>query len=275
MPPSGGTTSMNYDLSGIGSGPAGQKAAIAAAKNQWRVAVVERQRELLGGVCLHTGTIPSKTIREAILHLTGYRQRDVYDELYRRKREITMDDLRRKMARVSQNEWQVIQDQFARNRVRVIVGEASFVDQHTVEVTGSDGQQTLSATNILIAAGTKPARPSHIPFDGQTVFDSDEMLNLDHVPRSMVGVGGGVIGLEYAIMFATLGVNVTIVDGRERLLEFCDHEIIDTLLYHARSLGMVFRLGESVVDVCLPRPGLVAVELESGKRLLGETGLFR
>jgi len=265
---------MNYDLIVIGSGPAGQKAAIAAAKQNRSVAIIERQRDLLGGVCLHTGTIPSKTIREAILHLTGYRQRDVYDELYRRKREITMDDLRRKMARVSQNEWQVIQDQFARNRVRVIVGEASFVDQHTVEVTGSDGQQTLSATNILIAAGTKPARPSHIPFDGQTVFDSDEMLNLDHVPRSMVVVGGGVIGLEYAIMFATLGVNVTLVDGRERLLEFCDHEIIDTLLYHARSLGMVFRLGESVVDVCLPRPGLVAVELESGKRLLGETVLF-
>ena len=185
-----------------------------------------------------------------------------------------MDDLRRKMERVSQNEWQVIQDQFARNRVQVVVGEASFVDQHTVEVTGSSGRQTISATHILIATGTKPARPSHIPFDGQSIFDSDEMLNLDHVPRSMVVVGGGVIGLEYAIMFATLGVNVTLVDGRERLLEFCDHEIVDTLLYHARSLGMVFRLGESVVDVCLPRPGLVAVELESGKRLLGETVLF-
>ncbi len=265
---------MQYDLIVIGSGPAGQKAAIAAAKQNRRVAVIERERGLLGGVCLHTGTIPSKTIREAILHLTGYRHRDVYDELYRRKREITMDELRRKMAQVSQNELHVIQDQFARNRVHMVVGEASFVDQHTVEVANCDGQQTLSATNILIASGTKPARPNHIPFDGQTVFDSDEILNLDHVPRSMVVVGGGVIGLEYAIMFATLGVNVTVVDGRERLLEFCDREIIDTLLYHARSLGMVFRLGESVVDICLPRPGLVAVELESGKRLLGETVLF-
>ena len=265
---------MHYDLVVVGSGPAGQKAAVAAAKQNRRVVVVERQRELLGGVCLHTGTIPSKTIREAILHLTGYRHRDVYDELYRRKREITMDDLRRQMVQVSQNEWHVIQDQFARNRIHVIVGEASFVDEHTVEVASGDERNLLSATNILIATGTKPARPSHIPFDGQTVFDSDEILNLDHVPRSMVVVGGGVIGIEYAIMFATLGVNVTVVDGRERLLEFCDREIIDTLLYHARSLGMVFRLGESVVDICQPRPGLVAVELESGKRLLGETVLF-
>jgi NAD(P) transhydrogenase len=265
---------MSYDLIVIGSGPAGQKGAIAAAKQNRRVAVIERERELLGGVCLHTGTIPSKTIREAILHLTGYRQRDVYDDLYRRKRDITMNDLRRKMSQVSQNEWQVIQDQFARNRVEVVSGEASFVDAHTVEVTNNAGRQTLSATNILIASGTKPSRPEHIPFDGVSVFDSDEILDLDHIPRSMIVVGGGVIGLEYAIMFATLGVTVTVVDGRDRLLEFCDYEIIDTLQYHARSLGMIFRLGESVVSICKARPGLVAVELESGKRLLGETVLF-
>ena len=265
---------MQYDLIVIGSGPAGQKAAIAAAKQNRRVAVVERQRELLGGVCLHTGTIPSKTIREAILHLTGFRHRDVYDELYRRKREITMDDLRRKMVHVSQHEWHVVQDQFARNRVQMIYGEGSFVDSHRVEVSTRDGSQTISAEHVLVATGTKPSRPSHIPFDGKSVFDSDEILNLDHIPRSMVVVGGGVIGLEYAIMFATLGVNVTVIDGRDRLLEFCDREIIDTLLYHARSLGMVFRLGENVVDIHQPRPGLVAVELESGKRLLGETVLF-
>jgi NAD(P) transhydrogenase len=225
---------MKYDLIVIGSGPAGQKAAIAAAKQNRRVAIVERAKEMLGGVCLHTGTIPSKTIREAILHLTGYRQRDVYEELYRRKREITMVELRRKMARVSQNEWQVVQDHFARNLIHVIVGEGSFVDAHTIQVDNCDGLHTLSGANILIATGTKPSRPNHIPFDGQTVFDSDEILDLDHVPRSMVVVGGGVIGLEYAIMFATLGVKVTVVDGRDRLLEFCDREIIDTLLYHAR-----------------------------------------
>jgi NAD(P) transhydrogenase len=265
---------MHYDLIVIGSGPAGQKAAIAAAKQNRRVAIIERERELVGGVCLHTGTIPSKTIREAILHLTGYRHRDVYDELYRNKRDITMDDLRRKMQRVATDEWQVIQDQFARNRVHAIFGEASFIDPHTVAVCSGDGELTLNGTHILIASGTKPSRPAHIPFDGRSVFDSDEFLNLEHIPRSMVVIGGGVIGIEYAIMFATLGVQVTVVDGRSELLEFCDREIIDTLLYHARSLGMVFRLGESVVDICQPRQGIVAVELESGKRLLGETALF-
>jgi NAD(P) transhydrogenase len=126
----------------------------------------------------------------------------------------------------------------------------------------------------LLAPGTRPARPSHVPFNGQTIFDSDEILNLSHVPRSMIVVGGGVIGLEYAIMFATLGVQVTVIDGRPDLLEFCDREIIDSLLHHARSQGMLFRLGESVVEIREPRPGLVAVELESGKRLLGETVLF-
>jgi NAD(P) transhydrogenase len=265
---------MRYDLIVVGSGPAGQKAAIAAAKQNWRVAVVERKQELLGGVSLHTGTIPSKTIREAILHLTGYRHRDVYEESYRRKRDITMDDLRMMIRNVNQTEWQVLQDQFARNRVNVVCGEASFVDPHHIEVSGHGEQHVLEGRHILLAPGTRPSRPTHIPFNGQTVFDSDEVLSLNRVPRSMIVVGGGVIGLEYAIMFATLGVQVTVIDGRAQLLEFCDREIIETLLHHSRSLGMIFRLGESVVSIREPKPGRVAVELESGKRLLGETVLF-
>ncbi|HEX4415711.1 MAG TPA: Si-specific NAD(P)(+) transhydrogenase [Lacipirellulaceae bacterium] len=265
---------MQYDLVVIGSGPAGQKAAIAAAKQNWHVAVVERRREQIGGVSLHTGTIPSKTIREAILHLTGYRHRDVYEDSYRRKREITMDDLRVMLRNVGQSEWQVLQDQFARNRVQVVCGEASFIDPHHIEVETHGEKQILAARHILLATGTRPARPSHIPFNGETIFDSDEVLSLGSVPRSMIVVGGGVIGLEYAIMFATLGVQVTVVDGRSQLLEFCDREIIEMLLHHARSLGMIFRLGESVVEIREPKPGRVAVELESGKRLLGETVLF-
>src|SRR5262245_23148444 len=265
---------MHYDLLVVGSGPAGQKAAIAAAKQNWRVCIVERRRELIGGVSLHTGTIPSKTIREAILHLTGYRHRDVYEESYRRKREITMNDLRRMIYKVNQVEWQVLQDQFARNHVSVLCGEAGFVDAHCMEITGRGDRQTIDAEHILLAPGTRPTRPNHIPFNGETIFDSDEILNLGNIPRSMIVVGGGVIGLEYALMFATLGVKVTVVDGRSQLLEFCDREIIDTLLHHARSLGMIFRLGESVVEIREPKPGLVAVELESGKRLLGETVLF-
>src|SRR6185312_2380181 len=169
---------MRYDLIVVGSGPAGQKAAIAAAKQNWRVAVVERRRELIGGVSLHTGTIPSKTIREAILHLTGYRHRDVYEDSYRRKREITMDDLRLMLRNVWQSEWQVLQDQFARNRVHVVCGEASFIDSHHIEVAGDGEKQILEARHILLAPGTRPARPSHIPFNGETIFDSDEVLNL-------------------------------------------------------------------------------------------------
>jgi NAD(P) transhydrogenase len=265
---------MRYDLIVVGSGPAGQKAAIAAAKQSWRVAVVERKHELLGGVSLHTGTIPSKTIREAILHLTGYRHRDVYEDTYRRKREITMDQLRLMIRNVNQTEWQVLQDQFARNRVDVVCGEASFVDPHRIEVAGRGESQILEGRHLLLAPGTRPSRPSHIPFNGTSIFDSDEILALRNVPRSMIVVGGGVIGLEYAIMFATLGVQVTVIDGRSQLLEFCDREIIETLLHHSRSLGMVFRLGESVVQIREPKPGRVAVELESGKRLMGETVLF-
>lgn len=265
---------MRYDLIVVGSGPAGQKAAIAAAKQNWRVALVERKQELLGGVSLHTGTIPSKTIREAILHLTGYRHRDVYEESYRRKCEITMDDLRLMIRNVGQTEWQILQDQFARNRVTVICGEASFVDPHRIQISGRGEAQVIEGRHILLAPGTKPTRPAHIPFNGQSVFDSDEILALRKVPRSMIVVGGGVIGLEYAIMFATLGVQVTVIDGRAQLLEFCDREIIETLLHHARSLGMIFRLGESVVEIREPKSGRVAVELESGKRLLGETVLF-
>lgn len=265
---------MQYDLVVIGSGPAGRKGAIAAAKLHKRVAIVERRTHTMGGVCLHTGTIPSKTMREAILHLTGYRQRGVYGEQHRRRRRVTMDDLRRKLAQVTQHELDVVRDQLERNGIDVLVGEARFVGPHAVEVKGDEGTAILEGEKILIACGTRPARPAHIPFDGNSVFDSDELIRLDRIPRSMIVVGGGVIGVEYAIMFATLGVEVTVIDGRERLLDFCDREIVDTLLYHARSQGIVFRLGEEVIGIDRLQQRLVAVGLESGKRIIGETALF-
>lgn len=265
---------MKYDLAVIGSGPAGQKGAIAAAKLGKRVAIIEREPCMVGGVCLHTGTIPSKTMREAILHLSGYRQRDVYVDRYRKKRQITMDDLRRKLAHVTQLELDVVNDQLERNRVDVFAGTARFSGPHEIEVARREGDVTLEAEFVLIASGTKPCRPDHIPFDGTCIFDSDEILTLRDIPRSLIVVGGGVIGIEYGIMFATLGVQVTIVDGRGRLLEFCDAEIIDTLLYHARSLGMVFRLGENVIGIDRPKERTAVVRLESGKRLIGESVLF-
>jgi len=265
---------MKYDLVVIGSGPAGQKGAIAAVKMNKRVAIVERQQHRLGGVCLHTGTIPSKTMREAILHLTGYRQRDVYRDQYRKKRSITMDDLRRKLSQVTEHELEVVQDQLQRNGVDIYAGQAQFLRPHEIEVVGPEGRSVVEADKVLLACGTKPARPEHIPFDGQTVFDSDELLQLSEIPRSMIVIGGGVIGTEYAIMFATLGVKVTVVDGREQLLDFCDREIVQALLYHARSLGVIFRLGEAVTAVQRSPRGTVAVELESGKRLMADTVLF-
>ncbi|HET6424333.1 MAG TPA: Si-specific NAD(P)(+) transhydrogenase [Planctomycetaceae bacterium] len=265
---------MRYDLLVVGSGPSGQKGAIAAAKLGKRVALVERRSEDLGGVCLHTGTIPSKTMREAILYLSGYKHREVYKDRYVQKRKITMDDLRRKLDQVIAHETQVIQEYLDRNQVDLFSGEAQFVDAHTVQVTREKQTVRVAADKILVACGTKPSRPSYIPFDGRTIFDSDELLQLEQIPRSMIVIGAGVIGIEYAIMFATLGVEVTVVDGRERLLDFCDREIVDALMFHARSLGMVFRLGEDVVGIDRLRKGLAAVRLESGKRLIAETALF-
>lgn len=265
---------MRYDLVVIGSGPAGQRGSIAAAKMGKRVALVERRKSDLGGVCLHTGTIPSKTMREAILHLTGFRHRNIYKDKFVEKRQITMDDLRRKLDHVIHHEHQMIREYLNRNEIDFFSGEANFVNPNTVAICGEGQCSLLEADNILLATGTKPARPAHIPFDGETIFDSDELLKLDKIPRSMIVIGAGVIGMEYALMFATLGVEVTVVDGRERLLDFCDREIVDTLMFHARSLGMMFRLGEDVVGIDRLRNRLVAVRLESGKRLIAEAALF-
>lgn len=265
---------MHYDLIVIGSGPAGQKGAIAAAKMGKRVAMVERTRECIGGVCLHTGTVPSKTMREAILFLTGFHQRDVYTDQYNRKRRITMDDLRKKLNEVVHRERAVIQDQLERNYVDIYEGNASFVDPHRIQITGEKSQDLISGENVLIASGTKPSRPPHIPFDGVHIFDSDEILTIQRVPRSMIVIGGGVIGIEYGIMFAALGVKITIVDGRERLIDFCDQEIVDHLMFRARAMGITFRLGESVEAVRIVGNNQVVVELESQKRILAETAFF-
>ncbi|MFT5300977.1 MAG: NAD(P) transhydrogenase [Mariniblastus sp.] len=265
---------MQFDLVVIGSGPSGQKGAIAAAKLGKSVAIVEHRHQCLGGVCLHSGTIPSKTLREAILHLTGFRQRDVYSEQFRSKRKITMDSLRKKLESVTQTELDVIQEQFDRNGVEVLAGRAKFVDSNHVKIEDANGGLVVRGDKFLIACGTRPARPAHIPFDGKTVFDSDEILEIQKIPRSMVVIGAGVIGIEYAIMFATLGVEVTVVDGRTDLLEFCDKEIVEYLLFSARMLNMRFCLGEKVETVIRRSDGQAAVKLESKKHLVAETALF-
>ena len=250
----------------IGSGPAGQKAAIQAAKFRRRVALVER-RHMVGGVCTNTGTIPSKTLREAVLYLTGWHQRGVYGASYRVKDEIGVDDLFQRTHHVIEAEIEVIRDQLTRNHVQIVTGEGRFVDPHTIAVRVSeDNERTLTAESIVVAVGTVPARPADVAFDDRTVLDSDGILGLGKIPGSLVVVGAGVIGIEYASMFAALGTKVTVVEKRPRLLDFCDDQMVEALQYHLRELGVTFRFGERVVGVQLHGGGSVT-ELESGKRI--------
>jgi NAD(P) transhydrogenase len=261
----------DYELLVIGSGPAGQKAAIQAAKLGRRVAVVERRK--VGGVSVNRGTIPSKTLREAVVYLTGLSQRGVYGESYRVKDEITVEDLALRTRQVIDKEIDIVRNQLARNHVQVITGTASFLDPHTVAVHAPGDERTFTAEKIVIAPGTRPHRPAAVEFDNKTVLDSDGLLLLDHIPGSVVVVGAGVIGVEYASMFAALGVKVTLVEQRQRLLEFCDGQITEGLQYHLRDLGVTFRFGEAVTAVeC--HEGRTMTLLESGKRIPADVVLY-
>jgi NAD(P) transhydrogenase len=264
----------DYDFIVIGSGPGGQKAAIAAAKLGKRVAVIER-RHMVGGVCVNTGTIPSKTLREAVLYLSGLSQREMYGQSYRLKHDITMDDLRGRTQHVITREIDVVESQFARNHVRLIPGSARFVDAHTVGIGLDDerDERRVTADKIVIATGTRPARPASVQFDERTVIDSDGILALDHVPASMVVVGAGIIGIEYASMFAALGTRVAVVERRDRMLDVCDAEIVEALQYHLRELSVTFRYGESVAAVEAHEGGAITV-LASGKKIAADTVVY-
>lgn len=266
-----GTRSV--DMLVLGSGPAGQKAAIAAAKLGRRAAVVER-KAMVGGVCINTGTIPSKTLREAVLYLTGLNQRELYGQSYRLKDEITVADLSARTQHVIGREIDVIRSQLARNRVELITGTGAFVDPHTVEVTDEAGtRRSVSADKVVIAVGTRPARPASVEFDGRTIVDSDQILALQRVPASMVVVGAGVIGIEYASMFAALGTKVTVVERHPRMLEFCDLELVEALKYQLRDLAVTFRFGETVHEVVRANGGTLTV-LDSGKRIPADTVMY-
>jgi NAD(P) transhydrogenase len=263
----------DFDLLVIGSGPGGQKAAIAAAKLGRRVAIVERQN-MIGGACLNTGTIPSKTLREAVLYLTGLDQREMYGQSYRVKEEITIGDLAARTQHVVSREIDVVRSQLSRNRITILTGTGYFVDPYTVEVDDGDGRlRRASAQKVVIATGTKPARPASVAFDEQTVIDSDGIMHLDQVPRSMVVAGAGVIGIEYASMFAALGTKVTVVEQRDRMLEFCDMEVVEALKFHLRDLAVTFRFGETVASVESRAEGAIAT-LRSGKKIPADTVLY-
>ncbi len=263
----------DYDLLIIGSGPGGQKAAIAAAKLGRRAAVVERG-DMVGGVCINTGTIPSKTLREAVLYLTGMSQRDMYGQNYRVKQDITLDDLLARTTHVIGREIEVIRSQLNRNGVDLLHGTGRFTDPHTVLIEGGPGgSQTVTAEFIVIATGTTPARPASVEFDGSKVIDSDGILHLEQLPRSMVVVGAGVIGIEYASMFAAVGCKVTVVEQQDRMLNFCDQEIVESLKFHLRDLSVTFRFGEKVSSVEHNAHGTVT-HLVSGKKIPADAVMY-
>ncbi|WP_172798378.1 Si-specific NAD(P)(+) transhydrogenase [Mycobacterium sp. GA-1285] len=265
---------LEYDLVVIGSGPGGQRAAIAAAKLGKTVAVVERGR-MLGGVCVNTGTIPSKTLREAVVYLTGMSQRELYGASYRVKEKITPADLLARTSHVIGKEQDVVRSQLIRNRIDLIQGHCRFIDAHTVlvEEPTRGERTTVSGDYIVIATGTKPARPAGVEFDEDRVLDSDGILDLKSLPSSMVVVGAGVIGIEYASMFAALGTKVTVVEKRETMLDFCDPEIVESLKFHLRDLAVTFRFGEEVTAVDVGSAGTVTT-LASGKQIPAETVMY-
>jgi len=262
-----------YDLLVIGSGPSGQRAAVSAVKKGKRVALVE-MRDVVGGVCINTGTIPSKTMREAVLHLSGYNYRSIYGMNYRVKEKITMSDLAFRIQHVIKTEIDVTDAQLSRNGVDVITGVASFEDPTHIRVVSRQGSNSLEANNIVIAVGTKPADTAKVPINGRTIINSDQILELQSLPKTMIVVGGGVIGVEYTCMFAALGVRVTLVEKRPKLLEFADQEIVEALSYHLRDSRVTMRLHEEVESVEELADGTVVANLESKKKLSGDALLY-
>ena len=263
-----------YDLVCIGSGPAGQRAAIQASKLGKRVAVVEKQ-QMVGGVSIETGTIPSKTFREAVRRAYSRPGLEVHDQFRPRVRP-TMQQLVAHVERVIERELFVVRENLARNDIEVIRGRASFLDRHALQVEALEGRRKLSADKVLIAVGTRTSNPPGLSPDGRTILTSDHVLDLDNLPRNLAVVGAGVVGIEYASMFAALGVQVTVIDRRPRPLEFLDHEIVDELIHQMRKADVTFRCGEAVEHmevVGVPQPkGLI--QLESGKHIVADAVLF-
>jgi NAD(P) transhydrogenase len=249
-----------YDLLVIGTGPAGQKAAVQGAKLGKKVGIIER-KEVVGGVCTNTGTIPSKSLREAVLYLAGFRQRTLYGAEYRLKKTITIEDLAFRANHIIKKEIEIVQNQMARNGIDLIFGEARFVDLHRLIIRQAGTSTEHRAHAIVIAVGTGPSRPEEIPFDEDTIIDTDGFLRLQHIPASMTIVGGGVIGTEYASILAMMGVPVTLIDKRPRLLEFVDAQIIDALQQQMADIGVTIYHEEEAVAIRKEPDGQVTVSL--------------
>ena len=262
-----------FDMIVIGSGPAGQRAAIQGAKLGKRVALIEKVATL-GGCCINTGTIPSKTMREAVLHLSGYYYQNIYGINYRVKEKITMADLLFRVQHVIKTEVDVTQAQLSRNGIELISGVAQFIDPFHLRVISAIGQADYEAKSIVIATGTKPAESAKVPLNGRSIVNSDQILQMANLPKTLIVVGGGVIGVEYACMFAILGVRVILVEKQPRLLEFADTEMVEALSYHLRDNRVTMRMNEAVVSVEETADGGVVANLESKKKISGDTLLY-
>ncbi len=269
---SGGPMS-HFDLIVIGSGPAGRRAAIQAAKLKKSVLVVEKGRRV-GGVCVHTGTIPSKTLRETVLNLSGWRERGFYGRAYRVKQDITAEDLKRRLAMTLDHEVEILEHQFARTQVAKIAGVARFLGPHRISVTGAQGEVLeFSADRFILAVGTEPYRPVDVPFDGEAVLDPDDSLDLPRLPRSLCVIGAGVIGIEYATIFSALDVKVTVIDPAPALLPFVEQELVDEFVHDVRDRGMTLRLKAKVARVERLGEGAL-LHLEDGRQVRAEMVLY-
>ncbi len=260
------------DLVVIGCGPAGEKGAAQAAYFGKRVAVIERA-PAVGGSCINTGTVPSKTLRESALYFSGLKQRGLYGIDYSLKENLTVHDFMHHERAVVEMERSRILKNLELHKIQLLPGQASFEDAHTVIVTGPEGKRTLQADVILIATGSKPHRPPEIAFDDVHTFDSDTFLHMERIPKSLAVIGGGVIGCEYASIFMALGVDVTLVDGRDQLLPFLDAEISNRLRDRFYSLGMHLWFDERPVKVENHANG-ARLFMKSGKTLDVEAALF-
>ncbi len=264
---------QRYDLIVIGSGPGGQRAAIQGAKAGKRVAVIEN-RATVGGISVNTGTIPSKTMREAVLHLSGFYNKNFYGTNHSAKDSVNIADLNFRVQHVVENEIEVVQNQLKRNGIDIIHGTGRFLAPHEIRVDSINGYGEFEADYVVIATGTKPAVNPNVPVNGRNIINSDQILSMPQIPRTLIVVGGGIIGVEYACMFATLGVRVIIVEKRPRLLEFADAEMVEALSYHMRDQRATMRLGEEVEGVEELPDGKVAANLVSKKRIIGDTLLY-
>ncbi|HEY5009392.1 MAG TPA: Si-specific NAD(P)(+) transhydrogenase [Caulobacteraceae bacterium] len=267
-------SARRYDMIVIGSGPAGRRAAIQAAKLGKSVLVVEKGRRV-GGVSVHTGTIPSKTLRETVLNLSGWRERGFYGRAYRVKQDIQAEDLLKRLRMTLDHEVEILEHQFARNKVETLRGQARFTDAHQIEITGDDGETTRAqADRFVLAVGTHPHRPDHVAFDGETILDSDDILDLKRIPRHLVVVGATVIGIEYATIFSALDVQVTVLEGGPGLLGFVDRELADEFMHDLRDRGVTLRFGAHVKTIHCDEPQRCVIDLEDGRCLRADMVLF-